>query len=352
MRFLIVSKTENEAASLAAKAGLQGSDVAFWAIESKAASAIDEIAKADAVITAIGAEPVVIDKPDSAGFPFEGAKAELINNTIGFMRVAGLFDTFAEAYKLSGSKAPVINAADLSEYAVGYLFKKHHIISYGALSQAKGLLKCLLMRIPINGISEEMLRYKAAGVGDIIWMYELTDKNGKDMYPLFRVGAGEESLALRRVDLLKDPAKAMKLFGYYHSLNAPVQTTAELVADIAAVMTGESPSSLYLATINKDKGYVYGVDEPMPVAVNCVIDGANITPQKADLPLPCVLASNDYVGAFLTAVNAIAVKCKTQFRRAIKLDPYVYSLLALDEADILSDSVFANNIVSAYFGGK
>lgn len=352
MNIVIVSSNQSDAAALSQKLEHQGAAVTVWIAGEKPQSNMPATLKdADLVVTLFLPKPMQIIQPASANYPFQEAKAIVINDMLTFISSVHGYDAFAELYLKSKSSAPVFNAGLLSDFAVSYLYKKYAITSFGVATDTSSLVDTLISQTQIKNIKGGDISFAGAGLGETLWITELKDKTGKDVYPLFRDAAAQEPLDVLRFELSLHPLKSLRLWGYYHSAAVSTADTTDTVVTLAAALTADNPITLYLTTINNDN--IYGAPQDAPAILPCTISAKGITPATQDLPLQCVLASNDYIGALLTATNALANKSVTLFKRAVKLDPYTASILTLDEADTLADSVLmANPTALAFFGGK
>lgn len=351
MNIVIVSSNQADAASLSQKLGQQGASVAVWVADGQAQSnALALLKIADLVITLFLSKPMQIAQPASAAYPFVGSKATVINDMLTFIPCIQGCDSLAEVYLQSKSSAPIFNAGVLPDFTVSYLYKKYGIASLGIAADTSSLIDTLVSQTQVNGIGSGV-SFAGAGLGRTLWITDIKDITGKDIYPLFRAAASQEPLDVPRFELSLHPLKSLRLWGYYHSAAVGLPNSTEAAAALAAALSSDNPTTVYLTTVNK--AYVYGAPDDAPAILPCTVSAKGITPAAAALPLQCVLASNDYIGALLTAVNALANKSVTLFKRAVKLDPYTASILALDEAETLADSVLmANPTALAFFGGK
>ncbi|MDD3947632.1 MAG: hypothetical protein PHI19_07315, partial [Clostridia bacterium] len=347
-----ISAQQKEAMDLSAILLLQGYETTIWSLDGDGATdPIAALQEANVIISLLHGQSEPISKPEGANYPFEPSKAAVINHTLGCVSAAKQLDTFAEAYKISGSNALILHIGMPQDFAVAYLYKKYTIESFGLFTKAENTVKSLISQTAIKAIDERSIAtYRAAGVGNLLWVYEIKDQSGRDLTPLFRVAAAEEPLAVSRFELSLSPLKSLRFFGYYHSAAAIAAPSGDYICKLLQAIAQDEPAELTLTAINKE--YIDGIDE-VPVILPCTVNANGITPQEASLPLQCVLASNDYAGALLTAVNALAKRSKTLFTRALKLDPYIASVLTLDEADTLAEHALRTNpTASAFFGGK
>lgn len=255
-------------------------------------------------------------------------------------------DMLAAAYKQSGSAAPVVHAGATADLVAAYLYKKHGILSYALAPEAAGIGAALTKD---TGVSADGLKIKFAGVKGMLWVYEATDGTGKDICPALRAAVKGEKLDVSRFMLTLEPKKSLAFYGYYHSAKAIKADRIEEAVKLADALTAASETTLPLFAVNTS--YIYGLDE-VPVCLPCAVGGGRIVPGKAELPLQCVLASNDYAGALLTAANALAKRCPDVYKRAVKLDPCVASVLTLDEADRFAEDALAANKEAAVFFGR
>jgi hypothetical protein len=280
------------------------------------------------------------------GIPgFEEKKAKMIRAILNMVCYARDLDALAEEYKKSVRPASVVHMGAYADLAVAYLHKKHNILSYALAPEYPSISAALAEDTGIGVCS-----IKAAGVNDMLWVYEAKDSAGKDLLPALRGAAKEEKLDVSRFALTLEPKKSLAFYGYYHSAKVQKKDSASEAARLAEALASPSPAVIPLYAVNKE--YIYGLDE-VPVCVPCTVSSGGILPGKVELPLQCVLASNDYAGALLTAASALSKRSVHVFKRAIKLDPYIASLLTLDEAESLAENILKSNKEAAeFFGGR
>jgi len=71
------------------------------------------------------------------------------------------------------------------------------------------------------------------------------------------------------------------------------------------------------------------------------IENGKLIRGEVDMPLQCSLAITDYASTQALIVKTLINKSKETFNRTIKLDPYLKSILTLDELDSLIKDIFS-----------
>jgi len=301
---------------------------------------IESLKGADIVINMLSASPWDSSVMKLTGVPeYEPSKALLTLQTIALLPVLKSIDTLAEAYKQIGASAPFINAGEGADIVTGYLAVKHGIISYGIAPKAANALRALIKATQLK-YDAEKLRVKGAGLKDYLWLYEIKDSKGKDIYTEFRNATTKERLNVKRFDLSRDGLKSLRFFDFYHSANAESEETSSLLTRIVTALSSDKDVELWLLAVNKD--YIQGLTT-VPAELPCKVSSFKVTPQAVELPLQCVLAMNDYAGALSVSIKALAERSATLFKRMFKLEPYTASLLTLAEAEAAAEGVLTGN---------
>jgi alpha-galactosidase/6-phospho-beta-glucosidase family protein len=248
--------------------------------------------------------------------------------------ILGELDKFAEALKKAENKAPVINGGEPIDIITSYLNKAHGITTYGISRKAGVAADTLLSAAGLTKYSGK-INYRLAGVMNNLWLLYIQDKKGKDLYPEIKDKFKSLNLNVKRNDLTRDSLKSLKFYGFYHSYDALKERAEDVLLNFIKAFSegGEA----YFNFINKDS--VSGLDGEAVVEAPCTVLKKEIKAEKVELPLQCALAVTDYASAVSVAVKTLIDKDIDNFRRAIKLDPYLKLVLTLKELDNLIDDV-------------
>lgn len=252
--------------------------------------------------------------------------------------ILSCLDSFADALSKSKSKALILNAGEPSDIITGYLYKEHNITSYGVSRKTENVIDNLLSEAGMDKLKGK-LNYKMSGLNNMLWITEMKDKKGKDVYPSVKDKFADIEMNVRRIDLLQDGARSLKFFGYYHSGGIqPEDIFCALMRIINIIVSGEK-AEIYLNAINSKS--IRELDSEAVVLIPFTLEGISLTREDVEMPLICVLASADYASAVSLAVKTLSMHSAEIFRRTIKLDPYLASLLTLKELSALADEIIA-----------
>jgi len=268
----------------------------------------------------------------------ESNLAEISLNTVAVFEIVELLDKVAQAVKEYPPKL-MLNAAYPIDMITLYLHKAHNINSYGISLKANTLLADFLSAVGEKKIKG--IKYKAAGRLGNAWIVEVTDSKGRDLYPQARESVADISLDLKRQALTMDSLRSLKFYGYYHSANAPNESIGSACVSTICSIFGKEKSCVYLGTVNN--GILQDYDTLALVEIPFICSNGKLKAEKVALPLPCALALNDYISTLSVAVSALQKKSLAIFKRAVKLDPYLASILSLAELE-----GYARNLVSTY----
>jgi hypothetical protein len=300
----------------------------------------EQIRGTDIVINMITGIAPMVSAMKLEGVPeYDPGKAKLTLETLALLPALDALDLLAKAYLSAESSGPIINAGDAPDIVTGYLAVKHGIVSYGIAPKADNAVAALIKATGLK-YAPEKLKVKGAGMRDMLWLYEIKDGKGKDLIPEFKAAAQGETLSLKRYELTGDGLKSLKFYGYYHSANAASEDTAALLVKIVGALSAEKESELYLLSMNN--GNIYGLPE-VPLELTVKAAGYKLGAEKADLPLQCSLALNDYLGALSVAIKALTERSSILFKRMFKLEPYTASILTLAEAEAAAEAALKGN---------
>jgi len=326
-----------------ASADFKNAQTLAAALSQKGFSLVEKESAADLIFTLYDGEEVSL--PSCGIHGFTSGKAKVTHALLRMASSIQDLDVLADVYKKSGSLVPIVHLGTDVDLIISYLYKMHGIISFGLAPEVSGMASALKKD---TGFAAETAILKAAGVKDLLWVYDVRDKEGKDLLPALRKAVKEEKLDVSRFELTLEPKKSLAFYGYYHSAKADKGDRYQEAVRLAQALDASSAQTIHLFAVNS--GLVYGLDE-VPVCLPCAVGSGAIVPGNAELPLQCVLASNDYAGALLTAASALCRRSADIFKRAVKLDPYIASVLTLDEADrFAEDALAGNKEASAFFG--
>ena len=326
---LLATKPQN--GSLAAlKESFPDGEIAFCDLLAQDAAFDTALEGADVVLNLIEASKCSFEDMDELNrkFSLEPQLAEISFNTVAAFNILHLLDRVAESIK-KHKPVFVLNAGYPSDLITLYLNRAHNIKSYSVSLRADRLLDTFLSATGLAHIKDAS--FKAAGRPGNLWITEVCDNKGKDIYPQARKAAAGASLNIYRHSLARDALAALKFYGYYHSGDTPDEDAITACASALAKIYGSEKSVVYLGVINN--GAIADFDDNAIVEIACRCGGGGIKMQEAKLPLPCALATNDYISALSVAAEALTKKSQTLFKRTVKLDPYLSSILSLKELE-------------------
>jgi len=263
-------------------------------------------------------------------------KATPLLNMIKCFDIADELDKFAEAVKSVNFEAIILNAGEPVDIITSYLNKEHNIKSYGISRKASGVLNNLLEKAHMDKMKGKAA-VKMTGVLDNLYIVEITDKKGKDLYPEIREKFKDTSLNVYRDDLTRDPVRSLKFYGYFHSYDTPTDRVEDVIISTLKSFISETESEIYLNAINNDT--VSGLDGDAVVEIPFNAKKKSLTVVRKELPLQCALAVTDYASAVAVSAKTLMLKSEDMFARSVKLDPYLKSKLTLSELDDLSKDI-------------
>lgn len=272
-------------------------------------------------------------------------KVKMQNASVALSLIDGFalkvqIDTLAKALlNVNNKKVNVINACEPIDLVTSYLFKAFGIESYGISLKSKNLLSTLFESIDLKEYKDKA-KGIMCGVENNLWLAELIDDKGNDIYLKAREKVKDIPLTLSRNDLTRNGLASLKFYGYYHSANVSKQNEQDVVKDLINALLSEEEKTLYLNIINNN--LINGLDSEMCVEAPFQVSKKGFNAVTVALPIQCILALNDYASCIIVAAKALATESKDIFKRTIKLDPYLSSKLTLEELEDLS-----NNLISS-----
>ncbi len=264
--------------------------------------------------------------------------AEISLNTVAVFEIVELLDKAAQAIA-KFHPSVVLNAAYPIDMITLYLYKAHNITSYGISLKANNLLQTFLAATGLGKI--KVASYKAAGRLGNAWITEVADAKGGDLYPQARENVANISLDLKRHALTADSLRSLRFYGYYHSANTPNEEIEPACTAAIQKIFSKEKTTVYLGAINNDCLQDYDSKALVEIPFEC--SKGKLKAEKATLPLPCALALNDYISALSVAASALQKRSLTLFKRTVKLDPYLASILSLAELE-----AYARSLASTY----
>lgn len=334
---LLTTKAEDEMLSVLKSTFSQAEVVTVNAEESTDFSMLKGC---DVLVNMVGAKKpdIQLIKELDSNLGIESNLAELSLNTVATFGIIGILTKIAAALKEYKPKL-VLNAGYPIDLVTLYLYKAHGITSYGLSAKANNLLQDFLTATKLGKVKDA--KYKAVGRLGSNWIVEVTDSKGQDLYAQARANVADISLDVKRHTLTKDSLRSLKFYGYYHSADTPEESIETACVGVISAIFGEKNSTVYFATINK--GELKDFDSEALVELPFDASLGKLAVQKVSLPLPCALALNDYISTLSVAAVALEKKSQTIFKRAIKLDPYLASILSLAELE-----TYSRGLISIY----
>ena len=265
-----------------------------------------------------------------------------LNNAKTSIDMINSYSLLTDLNNLSGavnrikSDIMIINAGEQADVITSYLSKAHNINSYAVSRKADMVAETLLNA---TGMKQHIgkVNYKLAGINNNLWLLELTDKKGKDLYPSIREKLKDIDLKVTRNDLTRDGLRSLKFFGYYHSANVVPAPLADVILRIIKTVNSEDESTIYFNVINNNT--VSEMDKEACIEIPFTVSSKSITRNTVKIPFQCILAMSDYASTVSVIVKALITKSIDMFKRSIKLDPYLASILTLAELEALSTDI-------------
>ena len=263
-------------------------------------------------------------------------KATSLLELIRLTKVKPYLDAMADGIKDLGNKPLIINSTSPIDLVTLYLCRAYGIVSYGLSLKGANLVDGFLKE---TGLSEYIgkVNAKAAGVNNNLWITDIRTPDGEDLYPKARESVKDLDLRVTRNDLTRDPLRCMKFFHFFHSVNTESQGKLDALKEFISAYISEEKSRVYLNKINFDS--LADFDEFACIEVPCMVGNNDVEAEEVTLPIQCALAINDYISSTLVASKALILESKEIFKRFVKLEPYLMSILTLKELDNLASDV-------------
>ena len=243
---------------------------------------------------------------------------------------------FGEAVKTN--KALIINGGEPVDIITSYLNKTFLIESYGISRKDLSTVDSLLKKADMDKLIGKV-NYSLAGIINNLWLLTITDKKGKDLYPEIRAKFKDTDLAVSRNGLTRDSIRSLKFYGYYHSYQATSERSEEVIASLVKQFIDGDKVTVYLNATNNNS--ISAIDSAAVTQLPMTIENGKLIRGEVDMPLQCSLAITDYASTQALIVKTLINKSKETFNRTIKLDPYLKSILTLDELDSLIKDIFS-----------
>ena len=173
---------------------------------------------ADYVINAVqvgGYDPATIrdfEIPKKYGLRQTIADTMGIGGIFRALRTIPALEKYVKIMEKVCPNALLLNYTNPMGMVTGYFQKTSPLRIIGLCHSVQGMLPALAEWYDFPILTEQGTSFKAAGINHMCWMLELTDKNGKDLYPELkkRMNANPYKGDLVRLDI-------MNRFGYYNS---------------------------------------------------------------------------------------------------------------------------------------
>lgn len=283
--------------------------------------------------------------------------------------------------------------AMLSGYMQRYTKVKTIGLCHSVQCCSEGLLKALGMEDKLEGRLE-----KIAGINHMGWLLEITDKDGRDLYPEIRKRAKEKNQSEKHGDMVR--FDYIEKLGYYctessehnaeynpfyikagrddliEKFNIPLdEYPRRCVNQIAGwqkqyeeLMSGgkiEHKRSLEYAShimeaiyTNKpykiggnviNNGVISNLPKDACVEVPCLVDGEGIHPTYVgELPLQLAAMNSANIYCQMLTIEAAHTKDKKKIYQAAMMDPHTGAQLSTDEIIALCDELFEAHEKAGY----
>jgi alpha-galactosidase len=255
-------------------------------------------------------------------------------------------------------------------------------------------------------MAPEDLRYRVAGVNHVAFFLDLTDTQGRDLYPALRQGYGEGRLPKPPLLMPRCPNKVryevMKHFGYFCTESsehlaeytpwfikrdrpdlienfgipldeypkrcieqraewqdqaaeltsgAPLNHTKshEMGADIINAIVTDTPLVTYINMANR--GQIPHFPEGLPVETPCLVDGNGVQPTVVDdIPVQLRALMQSQISVQELAVSGMLKEDLSLIYQAAKMDPHTAAELDLNQIDALVTAMLEAHAEDGMFG--
>lgn len=267
-------------------------------------------------------------------YPVDMSKALFLQDLVGYFKTINDLDEFANY--VQSSEVPIINISNSPDIVTLYLYRSHNIISYGLNYTAYDTIPQLLKDINLD-LDLEMLRGKLVGIDKLVWLTDIRDDKGRDLYPTLREYNPTKKIDIKREELTRNALESMAFYGYYHSGDLKADNIGTIVERLVNNYVKSLNNVFYLNVINNDA--IKDIGKDIPIVTACKVSGKSIVRQDISLPIPLMLAMSDMVSSMSLVVSSLISQEYDMFLRTIKLDSYLMSILTLDELDELAKSI-------------
>ena len=327
---------------------------------------------------------------------FEIPRKYGLNQTIGdslgiggimrALRTIPVMRDFARDIEETAPGALLLNYTNPMGMLTGYMLRTTEIKTVGLCHSVQVCARELLEPL---GFDWENVRWKIAGINHMAWLLELTDQNGKNIYPEVR------RAALSRTDKHDDMVRYeyLRRLGYYvtessehnaeynpwfikkakpeliDQYNIPIdeylrrcirnidrwetekrelienknivhEKSREYAADIIRGIVTNEPYKFNGNVLNR--GIISNLPAESCVEVPCIADGSGIQPLAVGaLPIQCAAMNMTNINVQLLTIEAALTGERQYIYQAAMLDPHTAAELSLDEIYAMVDELIA-----------
>lgn len=350
----------------------------------------EALASADFVLNTIqvgGYQPCTVTDFE---IPRKYGVHQTIADTLGIggimraLRTIPIMDDFARDMQEVCPKALLLNYTNPMGILTGYMLRVTGVNTVGLCHSVQVCAKELMEPL---GMDYSDVRWKIAGINHMSWLLEITDRNGKDLYPEIK------AKALARTEKHKDMVRYeyLRRLGYYvtesseHNAeynpwfikrdrpdlieqyqipldeylrrcvrnierwetakseligndNIVHEKSKEYAADIIRGVVTNRPYKFNGNVMNN--GLITNLPDDACVEVPCIADGSGIQPLAVGrLPVQCAAMNMTNINVQLLAIEAAVTGEKQYLYQAAMLDPHTAAELSLDEIYAMVDEM-------------
>lgn len=319
---------------------------------------------------------------------------QTIGDTLGIggimraLRTIPVMRNFAEDMETVCPGALLLNYTNPMGMITGYMLRATSIKTVGLCHSVQVCAKELLEPL---GFDCTDIRWKIAGINHMAWLLELTDKDGRDLYPEVK------KAAFARTDTHEDMVRYeyLRRLGYYVTESSehnaeynpwfikkakpelidqyqiPIdeylrrcvrnierwekdkkelienntvvhEKSREYAADIIRGVVTNAPYKFNGNVLNK--GLITNLPADACVEVPCIADGSGIQPLAVGrLPVQCAAMNMTNINVQLLTIEAALTGEKQYIYQAAMLDPHTAAELSLDEIYAMVDELLVEH---------
>ncbi|MBO5299933.1 MAG: alpha-glucosidase/alpha-galactosidase, partial [Clostridia bacterium] len=301
-----------------------------------------------------------------------------------------MFDIAEDIKKYAHKDALFINYTNPMAMLSGAMQRYTDVPTVGLCHSVQGCASGLLNELGFGDMVKNM-KWKIAGINHQAWLYEITDLDGNDLYPMLKERTNDDAYIREHCgwDLVR--LDIMKKFGYYvtessehnseympyfikdkypeliERYNIPLDEyprrcvnqiegwnkmredltnnkdlehirTGEFASYIINAMETDIPYRIHGNVLNT--GLITNLPSEACVEVPCMIDRNGVNPcYVGALPEQCAAMNRTNINVQLLAIKAAVTKKKDYIYQAAMMDPHTAAELSIDDIRAMCDDL-------------